>query len=175
MTEPSATPTSGGDARTKPLLIVAAVAILAFGIAFVAFRGGGSSNSSPNPTVAAPARTAGAVAQGSQGSQSCGDGQQDAGYSVTMTTDPNPPRAEGTTFHLVVRHDGKPVTGAAVCLTADMTEMHHEGINNLATETSGGAYDTRLTFGMRGPYAGTVIVTEPGKAAVAVPVTFPVN
>jgi hypothetical protein len=32
-----------------------------------------------------------------------------------------------------------------------------------------------LKFGMRGPYAGSVIVVEPGRAAVSVPVTFEVT
>jgi len=149
----------------NPILIVAAVAVVAFVVALLAFRSGGSDKTTQNVATGDP------TAQGS----GCDTGKPDAAYAVAMDPDPNPPRAEGTTFHLTVRHDGRPVTGAKVCLVADMTEMHHEGINNVAKEASGGKYDTTLKFGMRGPYAGSVVVVEPGKAAVSVPVTFQVN
>jgi len=165
------TPTSGREhGGVSPILVVAGIAVVAFVVALVAFGGGGSSKKT---TVDASGQinvpTTGVEGAG------CTGGAPDAAYSVVMDPDPNPPRAEGTTFHLTVRHDGKAVTGAKVCFTADMTEMHHEGINNEATEATGGKYDAMLKFGMRGPYAGSVIVVEPGKAAVAVPVTFQVN
>lgn len=60
-------------------------------------------------------------------------------------------------------------------MAADMTEIHHEGINNQAKEISGGRYDTMLKFGMRGRYAPSVIILEPGKPAVSVPLKFDVN
>lgn len=167
---PETTRPSSGRQRgaVSPILIVVGVAVVAFVIALVAFRGGDSDSSSEDVVAGSP--TAGA-----QGTSACAGGKPDAAYAVTMDSDPNPPKAEGTTFHLTVRHDGKAVTGATVCMTADMTEMHHEGINNVAKEASGGRYDTRLKFGMRGPYAGSVIITEPGKSAVSVPVNFQVN
>jgi len=155
----------------SPFLIVVGVAVVAFVVALVAFRGGGSGTSksvdaSGQITVPGPA---------AQGTGCSSASTPDPAYSVAMESDPNPPRAEGTTFHLTVKHDGKAVTGATVCMSADMTEMHHEGINNEAKEASGGKYDTMLKFGMRGPYAGSVIVVEPGKSAVSVPVNFQVT
>jgi len=160
----------------SPFLVVAGVALVAFVIALVAFRGG-SDTSSQDVTAGGQSsggtsgQSTGPAAQGS----GCGSGNPDSAYSVTMDSEPSPPRAEGTTFHLTVKHDGKAVTGAKVCLTADMTEMHHEGIDNVAKEASDGKYDTLLKFGMRGPYAGSVVVVEPGKPAVSVPVTFQVT
>ncbi len=171
MTNPT-TPKTGHQRRAvSPVLIVAGIAVVAFVIALVAFRGG-SSDPSTSVDASGQITVPGAASQGS-GCNSTS--KPDPAYSVVMESEPNPPRAEGTTFHLTVRHDGKAVTGATVCMSADMTEMHHEGINNEAKEASGGKYDATLKFGMRGPYAGSVIVAEPGKAAVSVPVSFQVN
>ena len=153
----------------SPILIVAGIAVVAFVVALIAFRGGGSKTSEDVTTSGA--QTGANSAQGA----GCVTGTPDAAYTVSVDSDPSPARAEGTTFHLTVKHSGKAVTGATVCMTADMTEMHHEGINNTAKEASGGTYDTTLKFGMRGPYAGSVIIAEPGKPAVAVPVAFQVN
>lgn len=165
---------SGGAPRSheaggaKPVLIVAAVAVVAFVGALIAARGGGSGDmkSGTSADMASMGKTQGA---------GCPAGTPDSAYTVAMESDPSPPKAEGTVFHLTVRHDGKVVKGADVCMTADMTEMHHEGINNMAKEMSGGRYDASLRFSMRGPYAGTVVVTEPGRSAVSVPVTFEVG
>lgn len=168
MARPSIPSNGREHGGVSPILIVAGIAVVAFVVALVAFRGGDSKSSQ---SVATGAQTADTAAQGT----GCGAGKPDTAYTVAMDSDPNPPRAEGTTFHLTVKHDGKAVTGAKVCMTADMTEMHHEGIDNEAKEASGGKYDTTLKFGMRGPYAGSVSITEPGKAAVSVPVTFQVN
>ena len=167
----TSTPNPGRErGGVSPVLVVAGVAVVAFVVALVAFRGG-SNDSSQN--VATGGRTADTAAP-AQGS-GCAEAKPDTAYTVGMESDPSPPRAEGTTFHLTVRHDGKAVTGAKVCMAADMTEMHHEGIDNEAREVGGGKYDTTLKFGMRGPYAGSVIIVEPGKAAVSVPVTFEVG
>jgi len=168
MTDTSTTGRQRG--AVSPILIVAGIAVVAFVIALFAFSGG----SSKKTTVDASGQI-NVPSTGAQGAGCSSASKPDSTYSVAMDSDPNPPRAEGTTFHLTVRHDGKAVTGAKVCLTADMTEMHHEGIDNEATEASGGKYDTTLKFGMRGPYAGSVIIVESGKQAVSVPVTFQVN
>lgn len=152
-------PPSSPTKKATPLLIVVALVAVAFVAAFFLFRGR-SSDSGQDVT-----------AQGA----GCADGTADPGYTVAMESEPNPPQVEGTTFHLSVRHDGKAVSGAKVCVTADMTEMHHAGINSVAKEASGGTYDTKLKFGMRGPYRASVVITEKGKAAVVVPLTFDVE
>jgi len=177
------TPKTGREhGGVSPILIVVGVAVIAFVIALVAVRGGGSNDSSGDVATGGPGASgqtgdpaAPASGSGSGSGSACGDGKPDSAYSVSMESDPNPPRAEGTQFHFTVRHDGKAVTGAKVCFTADMTEMRHEGLTDVAKEASGGKYDATLKFGMRGPYAGTVVVAESGKAAVSVPITFQVT
>ncbi len=165
------TPGTGRErGGVSPILIVVGVAVVAFVVALVAFRGGSTSKTvDASGQITVPNSAAG------QGAGCAGTSTPDSAYAVTMDSDPSPPRAEGTVFHLTVRHNGKAVTGATVCLTADMTEMHHEGLNNQATEASGGKYDATLKFGMRGPYGGSVVIIEPGKAAVSVPVNFEVT
>jgi hypothetical protein len=105
----------------------------------------------------------------------CGDGQPDPAYSVSVDSDPNPPRAEATTFHLTVRHDGKAVTGARVCLIADMPDMQHPGVSKVAKEASPGRYDAELKFGMEGAWSASVAVAEPGRAVALVPIKFQVR
>ena len=109
---------------------------------------------------------------GASGTSACGAGEPNPSYSVTMSSDPDPPRAEGTTFHLTVRRDGKPVTGAKVCLIADMPDMQHAGLSRVAKEVSGGTYDAEFKLGMGGPWAASVIVAEPGQPTVSLPVRF---
>ncbi|MDQ6617705.1 MAG: FixH family protein [Actinomycetota bacterium] len=171
MASTSAATENGRDhGGAQPILIVAGVAVAAFVVAFLVFRGGSKSSTvtAGNPTTTA---SGGTTAQGS----GCATGTPDSSYTVSMDSSPNPPKAEGTVFHLTVRHNGTAVSGAQICMTADMTEMHHGGITNVAKESSGGKYDAELKFGMRGPYAGSVIIAEPGKPPVSVPVTFQVS
>lgn len=104
----------------------------------------------------------------------CGLGTPDDRYSVAVETQPDPPRAEGTTFRLTVRRDGAAVTGAKVCLTADMPDMQHPGVNTLAKESPGGTYETALRFSMGGSWRGAVTIAEPGQPSVSVRVRFEV-
>lgn len=98
------------------------------------------------------------------------------GYSLQIEPRPNPPRAEGTNFVIAVTHDGRPVTGAQVCMTADMVGMAHEGAAVNAEEVSAGRYEiSGMTFVMRGPWSGSVVVQERGKEPVALPVSFEVQ
>ena len=110
-----------------------------------------------------PATTA-TPAAGADAAGACGDGQPDPAYTVTVDPEPNPPKLEATTLHLTVRRDGRAVTGAKVCVAADMPDMQHPGVNKVAKEASGGRYDAELKFGMGGAWAGSVTVAEPGRA-----------
>ena len=92
-----------------------------------------------------------------------------------MASDPDPPRAEGTTFHLTVRQDGRAVTGAKVCVAADMPDMQHPGVNTVARESAPGSYDADLDFPMTGAWAGSVTIAEPGKAAVSMALSVEVT
>ncbi len=105
----------------------------------------------------------------------CGEAPPDPAYSVSVDSDPDPPRAEATTFHLTVRRDGAPVTGATVCLKADMPDMQHPGVNTVARESSAGTYAAQLRFSMTGAWAGSVVIAEPGRPPVSVLVSVEVT
>jgi copper transport protein len=118
-----------------------------------------------------------AVAAGRQADSSggCGVGQLDPSYTVNVDSEPDPPRAEGTTFRFTVRRDGKAVTGAKVCISADMPDMQHPGVSKVGRELSGGRYELDLKFGMGGAWAGSLFIVEPGKPVALVPVKFQVE
>lgn len=151
----------------SPLLFVGGIAIVAFVVALLAFRGG--SGSSQNVATGGPVDTVDATS-----ASPCGEGTPDPSYTLTTDSDPNPPKPQGATFHLTVRHDGKAVTGAKVCLGADMPAMQHAGVNKVAKEASGGRYDADLKFSMDGSWVGTVTVAEPGKPVVSIPLAIEV-
>jgi hypothetical protein len=162
-------PRSGREhGGVSPILIVGGLAIVAFVVAVLAFRGG--SGSSQN--VSSGGQTAATADPASPGE--CGQGNPDPTYTVAMDSDPTPPRSQGATFHLTVRHNGTAVTGAKVCLAAEMPTMQHAGITKVAKEASGGRYDADLKFSMEGSWAATVTIAEPGKPVVSAPVVIEV-
>lgn len=152
--------------------ILVVVAVLAFGAAVFAFRDGGESASdtvvSGGQTGQTATTTGGATAAGCPTSAT-----NDPSYKVVVESQP---KAESKDVTLAVTRDGKPVTGATVCVEAAMSTMAHEGINGKATELSGGRYQvSNLSFGMRGGWSGTVFVAESGRRAATVPVAFDVQ
>ena len=144
----------------SPVLMIVGAAVVAFVVALLAMGVGGSD--SPSNTAATGPETNTTVSSGE-----CGIGTLDTSYTVNMTSDPNPPRPDGTTFHIAVKHNGDPVTGAKVCLSADMPDMQHPGVNKTAQEQPGGVYDAQLKFSMVGSWVASVTILEPGKSAVA--------
>jgi YtkA-like len=148
--------------------MILGAAVVAFVVALLAM-GVGSSNDTQNTSA-----TGQQTADTSRGGE-CGDGQPDPTYTVNVTSDPNPPRPEGTTFHLAVRHNGDPVTGAKVCMSADMPDMQHPGLTKAAKESSAGVYDAAdIKFSMGGAWAASVTILEPGKAPVLLTTAFQV-
>lgn len=121
------------------------------------------------------ASVAGGPGPTASGGPSCRQGTPDPAYRVTVVPEPDPVRAEGTTFHLAVRQGDEPVTGAEVCVKADMPDMQHRGVFTVAREVAPGTYDAALQFSMTGAWEGSVIVAEPGKAAVSLPLTLEVQ
>lgn len=115
--------------------------------------------------------TAGAPGGGGNAA-GCDLGEPDPAYQATVAPDPNPPSVEGTTFRITVRRDGSPVTGAKVCLTADMPEMQHPAVSKVAKELSGGRYEVELKFEMGGAWAASVVIAEPGRPVALVPMRF---
>lgn len=195
--DPAETPPSGNGRKTlyqRGAILAVAVVAVAVG-AILIFSGGGSGSDTvatdqlgaPGPQGAASptgaATTASATASAMPSatvSAATADpcsiaASTDPTYKVAFQTTPNPPVAEGTLFKLAIEHGGKPVTGATVCMSADMTTMHHGGVEKTASETSAGHYQLKLELPMRGPWAGSAVIVQPGMPAVAVPVSFNVD
>ena len=125
---------------------------------------GGGSDAGAKTSRAAPSTSTAA----------CGVGAPDDGYSVAVEAAPGPPPPEGTAIGLTVRHDGRAVSGAKVCLAAEMPDMQHAGITAEAKEGPGGRYDTVVRFGMAGSWTASVTIVEPGKPVVSVTVPMEV-
>lgn len=149
--------------------ILVVVAVLAFGVALLVFRSSTESASDNVISGGQPATTmAGMSASGCPTNTS-----NDATYKVVVESQPT---AESKDVTLAVTRDGRPVSGATVCVEAAMSTMAHEGINGKATELPGGRYQVKnLSFGMRGGWSGTVFIEESGRRAAAVPVAFDVQ
>jgi hypothetical protein len=152
---------------TKPLLIVAGTVVVVALVTFVLYSVGGYEDGDILAGGSA-AKLATPVAAGA-----CGTGQPDDSYSIAVASDPDPPRPEGTTFRLTVRQGGRAITGAKVCVTADMPTMQHPGLNTMAKELSGGKYETVIKFSMGGSWVASVTIAEPGKPVVTA--TVPVE
>jgi hypothetical protein len=159
--------------RAATIGVVAVVAVVAFGGAFLAFSGDDGAT-----TVAAPGTSAGNGSEAGDDNP-CGRAVAEAvdgsAYEVTVSSEPDPPTPRGSTFEIVVERDGQPVSGATVCMTLDMTEMSHGANGGRAEETQPGRYEFSVDFGMRGTWEGTVFVTDAGGAPVAAPVSFDVR
>lgn len=104
----------------------------------------------------------------------CGFGAPDARYGVAVDATPDPPRPEGTTLRLTVRRDDRVITGAKVCVLANMPSMQHPGLTTVAQEGLDGRYETVLKFGMGGSWEAAVIIAEPGQPVVSVTVPIEV-
>jgi hypothetical protein len=130
------------------LTLVSAVAMAAFGVALVNFR-------------QVPAR------------ECQMDAVRDSSYRVEFLT---PFSVDPTTHTFRVTRDGQPVTGAQVCMRADMGGMggmSGMGISDLARETEPGVYDVPVRFEMGGFWNGTVIVDT--RTRKPVKVTIPIE
>jgi len=132
------------------LLFVSALAVLAFVIALVNFK-------------QVPAR------------ECQMDAVTDASYAVEFLT---PFSVDPTTHTVRVTRDGAPVTGAQVCMRADMGgvgRMSGMGISNVAQEREPGVYDVPVRFEMGGHWNGTVIVTHGPRKPVEIPIPIEVK
>lgn len=153
--------------KTAKVAIVAVVAVLAFGGAFLLF--GGDDNGSSSDDLALDMDD---MDMGSGSGASCPvETTADTSYQVAF---PSPPRADANSFQVLVTKGGSPVTSATVCIAADMTGMSHAGVSTEGRHLSGGRYEFTGKFAMRGRWEGSVVVAEQGRTAVRVPVTFDV-
>lgn len=86
--------------------------------------------------------------------------------TADVSFDPDPPVVEGTTIVIVLSRDGEPVSGADVCVRAEMPEMTHAGIAHRAHEAGAGRYEVETTWGMRGRWSGHARVKVDGETLV---------
>lgn len=96
--------------------------------------------------------------------------------SVTARIDPRP-ASSIRRYHLTVMRSGRPITGARVCMSVDMSvRISMSGMVLVAEgrEVSRGVYDIDAAFPMGGGWTGRVLVRERGRDPVAVPITFEV-
>jgi len=132
------------------LLVVSALAVLSFVVALVNFR-------------QVPAR------------ECQMDAVSDASYAVEFLT----PFSVAPTAHtLRITRDGAPVTGAKVCVRADMSgvgRISGMGISDVAQETAPGVYDVPVRFEMGGFWNGTVIIADGPRTPVVVTVPIEVR
>lgn len=135
--------------------IAVVVAVVAFGGAFLLFRGGGDSGSGD-------AR--------STGDKKCRDAAADTAYTASVE---GAPTSGGKAVTIAVVRDGQPVTGAKVCMQTIMEGMGM-GVTGTAKETSPGRYQVETDLGMPGKLSGTVVIEEPGRPAGSVPITIEV-
>jgi hypothetical protein len=156
-------------ASTSPVLIVAGTVLVVALVSFLLYSVGGYKE---ERDVFAGAQSK-AADPAAAGAGACGFGQPDDSYSLSVASEPEPPRPEGTTLRLTVRQGGRTVTGAKVCMTTDMPDMRHPGLNTVAKEVPGGRYETQVTFGMGGAWRASVTIAEPGKPVVSV--TVPID
>lgn len=168
VTNPVMAPETGPQ-RVRPIVIVGGTVLVVMMISFLLYAVGGSADQELF-TGGQAAGTAGPVSN-----SACGLGTPDDSYSVALVSDPDPPRPEGTTFRLTVRQGGRAVTGAKVCMLAEMPTMEHPGLSGVAKELSGGRYESVVKFGMGGSWKAAVTIAEPGKPTVSVTVPIEVK
>ncbi len=168
-------------ARVAALVVVAAVA---FGAALLVFTDGSGEPAEVGSGPAASTNTTNASGSGAAGGRQAEEdpcvhsdvvGVDQAGYVVTVATEPDPPRPQGTTFEIRVERDGAPVSGATVCVSADMAAMSHADASGQADEVGAGRYELAISFGMRGSWTGRVLILEPGERPASKPIGFSVK
>lgn len=103
------------------------------------------------------------------------DAIPDPSYAVEFLT---PFTVDPATHSLRVTRDGAPVTGAQVCMRADMGgmgRMSGMGVSDVARETVPGVYEVPVRFEMGGFWNGTVIVTNGPRKPVVISVPIEVK
>jgi hypothetical protein len=99
--------------------------------------------------------------------------QADRNPAYQVRIEPNPPDVNLTTYTLHVTHAGQPVSGARVCMRADMGgagNMSGMGTSALAKQVGPGRYELGIRFEMGGHWEGRSLIWEGNKSPVEVPV-----
>lgn len=183
MSEPqSPAPADASDApaRSRQPLVLLAVLVVVAVVGFVAayLLAGGDEAGEPAPIADEATDGAGAdnATAGADNAAAGADEEAPAPeLDITVEPDPDPPKIEGTTFVVAVTEDGEPVTGAEVSVSLDMTEHSHSGVSDEAEETEPGRYEARLTFPMRGKWAGSARVQAGDASEVTESISYGVQ
>lgn len=103
----------------------------------------------------------------------CGPiGPDDPSYTLTTKTQPDPPKSPTSDVLAFVMHQGRPVTGANLCVAVDMRGMPMGMSKFQGHQITPGVYDDTVTFGMGGTWAGTLVVSVGGKPVLTRPVSY---
>lgn len=97
---------------------------------------------------------------------------EDRSYTVTFL---DQPRMDRLQYRVGVTRAGELVTGAEVCVTTYMQGMSAMATTDTADEVAPGTYEVSLIFEMGGAWKGRVLVKEPGRATVSVPLSLQVE
>ena len=82
------------------------------------------------------------------------------GLTLTLATDPEPPKKGENRIRLTVRAQGAPVTDAAVTLAYIMAMPGMEAETVEAKHTQDGVYEATVDFGMKGAWDIEVMVVR---------------
>ena len=94
--------------------------------------------------------------------------RQTAGFSLTLTTAPEKPKAGELLLRLnLTDQAGKPVTNAQVLFVYTMPMPGMADSKATARHTKDGLYEGTVTFGMGGTWVVTVNLTVPGRPPIA--------
>jgi hypothetical protein len=94
---------------------------------------------------------------------SASPGEASGNFTLSLTTDPNPPEAGPVTITVEVKDaQGSPVEGASVSLTSGMVGMSHGGMRGQLEDAGGGQYQGSGSFGMRGSWRLDISVSKEG-------------
>ncbi|MDP9387918.1 MAG: FixH family protein [Actinomycetota bacterium] len=96
---------------------------------------------------------------------------RDPSYQVRWSEQPS---SDVTRYRLSIRRDGQRITGADVCLNAYLRGMSAVAVADHGREVARGVYEVSLVFEMGGRWRGRVLVAEPGRRVVAVPLDLEV-
>ncbi|MDP8993286.1 MAG: FixH family protein [Actinomycetota bacterium] len=103
------------------------------------------------------------------------DSVRDAAYKAEFLEKPT---VDLTSHDIAVTRAGTPVSGAQVCMRADMGgpgNMSGMGVSDEAREVSDGRYRVPVRFEMGGHWNATVVVAEPRKEPVRIQMALQVE
>ena len=100
------------------------------------------------------------------------DAPRDDSYSAVFE---GPVRNDETEHVLIVEEEGRPVTGAKVCVNVEMVGMTGMAYSSEGRELAGGRYELPVQMPMPADWRAIVIVEEPDAGnPVGIPVAFKV-